>query len=86
MAYKISDYVESALELYVTHRIHPGSFVYAVLSNDLEEAVAHSDQWNEPILAELVAIIHTQIPAHLHGSSAIVQAHLNGETQCEIPE
>lgn len=64
---------------YVNHRFKPGSFVEAVLSNDLADAMARADIDNRAKLFEIVGYVFRYVPMHLWGSREKVRAHLRGE-------
>ena len=63
---------------YVEHRLQPGDFLYAVLTNDLYEAVGRADFRNALGLSWLVGLIYNCVPSGLWGSKEKVDAHLSG--------
>ena len=63
-----------ALNRYVKHGIVPGSFLYAVLCNDLKEAVACADDENIQQLPEYVRYLYNNVPSPCWGSVERVNA------------
>jgi hypothetical protein len=61
---------------YVQARIPTGSFLKAVLSNDLKEACARADYLNQHLLFEIVAYLYNEVPSKCWGSPEKVQAWL----------
>jgi hypothetical protein len=56
---------------------HPcGSFVTAVLQNDLMEALGRADEYSKSALFEIVRYVRWEIPANCHGSVEKVHAWL----------
>ena len=56
------------IDQYVDHGVPTGSFLRAVLSNDLFEAVARADEHNQIALAEICKYIYNFTPTTCHGS------------------
>ena len=48
--------------------VPPGSFVRAVLENDLKEACAMADDWNRRVIFEVVGFCYNRIPSASWGS------------------
>lgn len=65
--YPIDD-MFGCLERYLNHGIEPGSFLTAVLSNDLKGAVMRADATNLHRLDQIVGYIYHHLPAHAWGS------------------
>jgi hypothetical protein len=61
-------HTKAALDRYVEHKILPGGFLMAVLSNDLFEAVGRADSENIVALPDIVQYIYCQMPADCWGS------------------
>ena len=59
---------------YVTKGWEPGSFVMAVLENNLMEAFGRADLGNRASLFEICDYIYNYIPSGAHGSPERVQA------------
>jgi hypothetical protein len=66
----------SALQRYQNHRLHPGSFLGSVLSNDLQGAVNYADQESLEQLPSIVRHVFSNLPGNLCGSTTKFQAHL----------
>lgn len=75
----VPDETVEALERYVYHLIPTGSFLMAVLCNDLKEACGRADSNNRRILFETMSLIYNTIPSISWGSYAKVGNWLNQE-------
>jgi hypothetical protein len=64
----IPEHTQAALNRYVEHKIIPGGFLMAVLSNDLFGAVAQADSENLAALPEIVKYIYNNIPSNAWGT------------------
>lgn len=64
------------LQRYLEHRIAPGSFLRAVLENDLMGAVGHADEESARELKALVQWLWQEMPSNLWGSKERVAAWL----------
>lgn len=76
--YGIPDHMHYALILYIDKRIKPGSFLLAVLSNDLADAVGRADDTNIYCLRNYVRFLKWEVPYNSWGSPTAVQDWLNG--------
>lgn len=65
---KVPVHTLEALNLYVNHRISPGSFLREVLSNDLNGAFACADDLNIANMYAIVCHCHNNTPAECWGS------------------
>ena len=74
--YNIPDYTRESLEAYVIKHREPSGFLFAVLTNDLRDAVAMADDANGPALTEIVRYCRWEIPGDCWGSKAKVAAWL----------
>lgn len=72
-----ADDIES-LTLYIREGIAPGSFLRAVLSNDLLEAVRRADDEHLKNVAAVAAWVHNFAPSDCVGSTAKVAAWIKG--------
>ncbi len=61
---------------YATDRLPPGSFVRAVLENNLMEAMGRADEMSLAGLFEIVRYVRWEIPSNCHGSPEKVTAWL----------
>jgi hypothetical protein len=69
--------IQESLQLYVEHRVPPGDFLYAVLTNNLRESFGRADDENRAALFEIVAYCWNHIPSVCWGSPARVSEWLN---------
>jgi hypothetical protein len=53
---------------YLDHHIRPGSFLCAVLCNDLKESLGCADDENTASLQALVAYLYNEVPSAAWGS------------------
>jgi hypothetical protein len=72
---KLDRFVQS-LQLYAEHGCEPGSFLRAVLENDLFEAVSRADSEAASSLPDIVRYIYNNIPMGIWGSRHNVIHHL----------
>lgn len=79
----IPEHLKAGLEMYVKDGIEPGSFLQAVLKNDLIMAVGLADQINRPRLASIVnAIFNSEdVPDYCWGSQEIYKNHILSFTE-----
>lgn len=61
-------HLRGGLIRYVDHGILPGSFLQAVISNDLREACARADDASRPMLWAIVQWLHWEAPGGSWGS------------------
>lgn len=66
------------LKRYIENRIPPGSFLLAVLSNDLREACGRADDNNRRLIFETVAWLYNEFPCNAWGSKEAVHDWLSG--------
>ena len=78
--YGLPDYMANGMFLYLVHRIEPGSFTTALLSNNLRESVACADKNNARCLKEWVQFMYCELPSGSWGSPQQVQAWLAERT------
>lgn len=67
---------KAGIDQYVDWGVPTGSFLRAVLSNDLFEAVARADQYNKDALTDICEYIYNYTPTICHGSPEEVEAWL----------
>ena len=75
----VPDYMHDSYIRYLLHGIEPGSFLLAVLINDLREAVARADRANQAALANHVRFLYNHAPGNCWGSPERVREWLVGE-------
>lgn len=64
----IPEHTKNCIDRYVTHGYHPGSFLYAVLTNNLVQSFASADADNKRSIFHIVEYIHNVIPYNCHGN------------------
>jgi hypothetical protein len=69
------------IDRYIERRIEPGSFLRAVLENNLREALGRADETNRDALFDIVAYIYNCCPFNSWGSPEAVETWLNGEAR-----
>ena len=67
-ASRIPDHMHGGLMRYLVHGIQPGSFMLAVLSNDLQEACMRADDSNRYRLFDYVSWLYSYAPQGSWGS------------------
>lgn len=75
----IPEHTLAALDRYVNHRLQPGGFLTAVLSNDLFGAVSKADSFNKLALTEICQYIYNEVPSNAWGTYDVVRNYLRGE-------
>lgn len=75
----IPELTRGALTRYVEKRIATGSFLYAVLTNNLFDAIAQADESNVNALRAIVRYIYNELPGGCWGSVETVNEWLGGE-------
>ena len=58
----VPEHTVGALERYINDRIPTGSFLNAVLCNDLVDAISKADEQNLRAIPEIVKFIYNNIP------------------------
>lgn len=69
----IPEHMQGAMERWIEHGMLPGSFLQAVLSNDLFDAVGRADDLNRRILPDYVVYLYSYAPSECFGSREKVQ-------------
>jgi hypothetical protein len=73
----VPEHLHEGLIEYIVMRRPTGSFLDAVLCNNLKEAVGRADVFARPHLHEIVGFLYNHAPAPCWGSPERVQAWLN---------
>ena len=81
----IPDELTAALINYRDKRTHPGQFLAAVLSNDLQAAVLLATDESAACLRELVRWVANNLPAFAFGSRFKFDAWVDGATMMIAP-
>lgn len=76
-----------SLKLYVEHRIRPGSFLQAVLENDLKQSFQRADSNNTRNMRNIVQFCYSSLPGNCWGSPNAVKNWLNHDpdTSPDVP-
>ena len=69
--------LQDGMQRYIEHGISGGSFLNAVLENNLFSAVMRADVTNLKELPSIVKWIHWEIPSSSHGSELTVKAWID---------
>lgn len=77
VARNIPTHMLEALERYLVHGIQPGSFLTAVLCNDLHSACQRADDINRHLLWEYVYVLHNHFPIGAYGRADTVAAWIS---------
>lgn len=67
------------VELYMVNRIPPGSFLTALLSNDLMEAFGRADDENAANMRQWCMFLYNYAPRGSYGSPEAIREWLAGE-------
>lgn len=73
---RIADHLIEAMSNYVAYRYHPGSFLLAVLRNDLKGCVDYGDDECLKTLPDIVRLLVNEVPVQCWGSIDKVEAWL----------
>ncbi len=68
--------VLKSINQYVWYGRPTGDFVYAVLCNNLQEAVARADASSLATLKDICTYVYNAVPSVCHGSPEAVKAHI----------
>lgn len=71
---EVPEHLHEGFVMYLMHRVRPGSFLTAVLENDLNQAVANADPTSGRMLREVVGFLRGWAPHNAWGSAEIVEA------------
>ena len=72
----IPRHTQYGLDSYVKDRQYPGSFLRALLENNLKNAVGYADDQNKENLVDIVIYCYNNIPSICWGSKEEVEAWL----------
>jgi hypothetical protein len=72
------DEAKQSISDYINERWQPGSFLQAVLSNDLFEAIGRADEESCQNIKPIVAWVYNNVPSKLYGTREKVNNHLKG--------
>lgn len=77
--YGVPEHTAGALARYVFHRIPPGGFLTAVLSNDALDAYGRADAENAAAMPNILRFLASKMPSGAYGSRSAVCAWLGSE-------
>jgi len=82
----IPQYTLDSLTRYVEHGIPPGSFLCAVLENNLFSAVGRADKANLAALPEIVKYVYNEVPSPAWGNSKAVSDYIESfrKKECSL--
>ena len=72
----IPQHTKETIDNYANKGWDPGSFVHAVLANDLSGAFGRADIFNRMAMFEIVSYVHNNVPSCVHGSYEVVDSWL----------
>lgn len=64
----IPEHMQDGLKLYLDEGLEPGGFLYAVLSNNLADAVGRADATNQLLLPNYIRFLYNYAPSACWGS------------------
>lgn len=73
---RIPEHMRDGMRLYIENGIEPGSFLRAVLENDLMEACSRADDINRHRLFDFAWFLYNGAPCECYGSPENVRAWL----------
>lgn len=79
--FEIPERMRDGVELYVNSGIRPGSFLQAVISNKLKEAVMWADGENMANLPAYANFFYNFAPHDCHGSEKIMEDWITKKTE-----
>jgi hypothetical protein len=74
--YAIGPVMIESIRDYVNHGAEPGSFLSAVICNNLKEAVACADDTNLANLPAFVSFFYNEVPSNIWGTSEKMIRHM----------
>lgn len=77
LAVRVPQHLLAALRRYAINHEPTGSFLHAVLANDLMRAVAHADEYSTAALSAIVAYVFNCLPMACWGSPENVREWLS---------
>jgi len=74
----LPEHMQDGMQMYIEYRIEPGSFLTAVLENDLMGALGKADDINKHRLYDYGLWLYNEAPAGCFGSVEAVREWLGG--------
>jgi len=78
-SYEMPELTYKGLSRYVTHHVSPGSFLRAVLSNDLLSSFLIADDYNAIAMYDIVKFCYLELPHSCWGSQGVVDKWIANE-------
>ena len=69
---RLPEHMQGPMRRYIENGIPPGSFLRAVLSNDLRAAFQRADDINGPRIRDFVVFLYNEAPRGCYGSPSAV--------------
>jgi hypothetical protein len=82
---KLPGSLAPGMERYIEQGIQPGSFLTAVVCNNLKESFMRADDFNQQLMFEIVSWMYNEAPMTCWGSPSRVRKWIGGFNQ-EIHE
>lgn len=78
---ELPELLQEGMRNYVEHRLMPGGFLQAVLSNDLTTAALTADDINRPRLADIAEWCYDELPIACWGDPEKVSRWLDNQAE-----
>ena len=78
---RLPEHMRGTAKRYVEGRIDPGSFLSAVICNDLFGAYYKADWINKEHMEDWIMFFYNDVPTNCFGSKEVMKAWLNGGVQ-----
>jgi hypothetical protein len=72
--YRMPPAIHRGIEQYIEHGYQPGSFLTAVLNNDLTQAIGQADENSTACLVDIVKYLYNEAPGPCWGTPERVKA------------
>lgn len=76
----LPEHIREAARIYIEEHQQPGSFLSAVICNDLKETFARADDTNQRRMYDIVNFFYCEAPSECWGSEEAMAKWLSGET------
>lgn len=73
---RLPEHIRGGVQRYIEHGVPPGSFLRAVISNDLWESFGQADETNRERMFDIVCFFYTEAPSACWGSPQHMEAWL----------
>jgi len=75
----LPEHLRGGVQRYIENRVKPGSFLQAVICNNLKESFARADEINIALMFDIVNFFHNEVPGNCWGSPERMEGWLKGE-------